>query len=303
MSALLPELTRLLAALFAAAAVAVTALAGCRLLARVHGWFQVRGNAFHSRRSSSGVVWLLRRTGVALLAAGNARWVPEKRLVQLARALRRAGGPSDLEPAELVAFMELTGIGFFALGVGLDAWLELGIASWFLAAAAGLCWPLIWLHDRIRHRHHLITRALPYNIDLLTLSVEAGLDFAAAVAKVVEKGRTGPLREELELVLKELKLGKTREEALRNLAARVGLASLTTFVNALVQADRMGTPLGRILRILATQMRVDRTHRAEKLANEAPVKLLLPLIAFIFPTVFIILFAPIAYSLFLGGSY
>ena len=104
-------------------------------------------------------------------------------------------------------------------------------------------------------------------------------------------------------MLKELKLGKTREEALRGLAGRAELIPLTTFANALIQADRMGTPLGRILRILATQMRIDRTHRAEKLANEAPVKLLLPLIGFIFPTIFIILFAPIAYSMFLGGTF
>jgi tight adherence protein C len=134
----------------------------------------------------------------------------------------------------------------------------------------------------------------------LTLSVEAGLDFAAAIGKVVEKGRKGPLADELSLLLRELKLGKTREEALRNLAARAGIASVSSLVSALVQADRMGTPLGKVLRILATQLRVERTQRAEKLANEAPVKMLFPLVCFIFPTVFLMLFGPIAYQVFVG---
>ena len=152
-------------------------------------------------------------------------------------------------------------------------------------------------------RHHAMVRALPYNLDLLTLSVEAGLDFAAALGKVVDKGRKGPLCDELSITLKELRLGKTRDEALRNLAARVELQSLTGFVQALVQADRMGTPLGKILRILSTQMRVERTQRAEKLANEAPVKLLVPLIGCIFPTIFLMLFGPIAYQVFFGGNF
>jgi tight adherence protein C len=169
-------------------------------------------------------------------------------------------------------------------------------------AAFGMFYPLIWVNDQVKKRHLQISRALPFNLDLLTLSVEAGLDFAAALGKVVEKGRKGPLSDELGITLKELKLGKTREEALRNLSARVELPTLTSFVHALIQADKMGTSLGKILRIQSTQLRIDRTQRAEKLANEAPVKLLLPLIGFIFPTIFIMLFGPIAYQVFFGGN-
>jgi tight adherence protein C len=152
-------------------------------------------------------------------------------------------------------------------------------------------------------RQRSIVRALPYAIDLLTLAVEAGLDFTAALSKVVEKGRKGPLADELSIAIRELKLGKTREEALRNLARRIDLPPLGSFVQALVQADRMGTPLGKVLRVLSTQMRVERTQRAEKLANEAPVKLVLPLVFFIFPTLFLMLFGPIACQVFLGGSF
>ena len=92
-----------------------------------------------------------------------------------------------------------------------------------LGALVGLFYPQMWLNDQIKKRHHLITRALPYNLDLLTLSVEAGLDFTGALGKVVEKGKTGPLREEFQLVLKQLKMGKTREEALKMMVARVDL--------------------------------------------------------------------------------
>ncbi len=156
------------------------------------------------------------------------------------------------------------------------------------------------MNDQVKKRHLLISRALPYNLDLLTLSVEAGLDFTAALAKVVEKGKHGPLREEMQIVLKQLKMGKTREEALKAMIARVDLPSLSTFVTALIQADKMGTSLGKVLRIQSTQLRIDRTQRAEKLAGEAPVKMLFPLIACIFPTVFMVLFGPIVFQFMFG---
>jgi tight adherence protein C len=171
------------------------------------------------------------------------------------------------------------------------------------AAVAGAAYPLLWLRDRIKARRTSIARALPYDLDLLTLSVEAGLDFAAALEKVVVKGRPGPLADELSVTVRELRLGTRREEALRNLAGRVDMPALSTFAQALIQADRMGTPLAKVLRLLATQLRVERTQRAEKLAAEAPVKLLLPLIGCIFPTIFLMLFGPIAWEVYLGGNY
>lgn len=102
-------------------------------------------------------------------------------------------------------------------------------------------------------------------------------------------------------MLKQLKMGKTREEGLKSMIARVDLPSLTTFVTALIQADKMGTSLGKVLRIQSTQMRIDRTQRAEKLAGEAPVKMLFPLIACIFPTVFMVLFGPIVFQFMFGN--
>jgi tight adherence protein C len=240
---------------------------------------------------------------LSVLAEANERRLPHRQLDRLDRELLKAGRPLELRPAELVAGMEAGAILFLGLGIAFARWTGLGPATWLGFALFGAAYPLLWLRDKVRQRHRAIARALPYNLDLLTLSVEAGLDFAAALAKVVEKGRKGPLASELAVTLRELKLGKTREEALRNLGRRVGLPALTSFVQALIQADRLGTSLGKVLRILSTQMRQDRTQRAEKLANEAPVKLLLPLIGCIFPTIFLMLFGPIAYQVFFGGSF
>jgi tight adherence protein C len=261
--------------------------------------------AFAPRRASAngGAPTTVRSAVIAPLAARNQRWVPPSAVARLDRWLRKAGRPLELTAAEVVALMQVAGALFLAGGVALSCWLRLGITVWVLALVGGAAYPLLWLRDRMRLRQRAIVRALPYGIDLLTLAVEAGLDFSAALAKVVEKGRKGPLAQELSIAIRELKLGKTREEALRNLALRVDLPPLSSFVQALVQADRMGTPLGKVLRVLSTQMRVERTQRAEKLANEAPVKLVLPLVFFIFPTLFLMLFGPIGYQVFLGGSF
>jgi tight adherence protein C len=242
----------------------------------------------------------LRRTLVAFLAALNARVLPRRVREGLEVLLGRAGHPGELTAGEVAALSELWGCALLPVGLVLSLCLDLSPLVVPAAVALGASYPLLWLRDKAKARAQAIVRALPYNLDLLTLSVEAGLDFAAAIGKVVEKGRRGPLADELSLVLRELKLGKTREEALRNLAGRARVASVSSLVSALVQADRMGTPLGKVLRILATQLRVERTQRAEKLANEAPVKMLFPLVCFIFPTVFLMLFGPIAYQVFVG---
>ncbi len=240
---------------------------------------------------------LIRRLG-----AMNRRFIWPSYEQRVRRGLIKGGEPLAYKPEDIMALQE---IGFV---VGLLAGLIImnGVGEnlgWSLAVAVlGMYYPLIWVNDQVKKRHFQIIRALPYNLDLLTLSVEAGLDFTAALAKVVEKGKTGPLKDEFQIVLKQLKMGKTREETLKALVARVDLPSLTTFVTALIQADKMGTSLGKVLRIQSTQMRIDRTQRAEKLAGEAPVKMLFPLIACIFPTVFMVLFGPIVFAFVFGDA-
>ncbi len=233
---------------------------------------------------------LIKKIGVRIR-----KYMSEKFELSVRKKLVMAGEPEGLKPEDILAMMVLsTGVGVaFVLLV-----LLMLNKSPFIAILGALSFfmPKMWLGDQVKKRHHSITRELPYAIDLLTLSVEAGLDFSAAVAMVVEKGRKGPLREEFSILMSEMKMGKTREFALKNMMERVNLAPLSSFIRSLVQADRMGTSLGKILRIQSTQMRIERTQKAEKLANEAPVKMLFPLVACIFPTIFMVLFGPIIYK-------
>jgi len=158
-----------------------------------------------------------------------------------------------------------------------------------------------WLRQALANRHRRIQRALPFVLDLLTLSVEAGMDFMTALQRNVERSSVDALGEELIRVVREIQVGKTRREALRDLADRVGLPDLKSVVNALVQADELGVSIGSILRIQADQMRQRRFENAERLANQAPVKMLGPLLLFIFPSVFFILLGPVIYRLIQQG--
>jgi tight adherence protein C len=290
-----PQILSIVAPVLTGAFAATAFLAASRL------YGHLRAQPAASARGGAGAA--LRSTVITRLGARNESWMPRAHLAQVDGWLRKAGRPLELTAGEVLALMQVSAALFLAGGVALSFWLRLGFAVWVLGLVGGGAYPLLWLRDRMRVRQRAILRALPYGIDLLTLAVEAGLDFTAALAKVVEKGPKGPLAEELSVAIRELKLGKTRDEALRHLARRVDLPPLNSFVQALVQADRMGTPLGQVLRTLSTQMRLARTQRAEKLANEAPVKLVLPLVFFIFPTLFLVLFGPIAYQVFFGGSF
>jgi tight adherence protein C len=277
-------------------AIVLAALAGALLalsLARVTTPLLVEA------RAQGEVGWarhLLRRLAGALDVH-----LPGAYLERLAAALVRAGEPHRLGARELVAVQVAGG----AAGLLVGGALALAGAPPLLAPALlllGALLPLQWLRDRVRTRQRAIVRALPYTLDLLTLSVEAGLDFAAGIARVVERGRPGPLRDELALVQRQLRLGKTREDALRALMDRVAVPGVSSFVRAVIQADRMGTRLGGVLRIQSSQLRQERSMRAEKLAAEAPVKMLFPLLACIFPTVFLILFGPILFAFLFGGG-
>lgn len=158
----------------------------------------------------------------------------------------------------------------------------------WLALYAGL-----WLRSVVQVRHHEIQRALPFVLDLLTLSVEAGMDFMSSLQRNIERRALDALGEELIRVVREIQVGKTRRTALRDMSERVNLPDLRSVVNALVQADELGVSIGAILHIQADQMRQRRFERAERLANEAPVKMLFPLMFFIFPSVFLVLLGPV----------
>lgn len=160
-------------------------------------------------------------------------------------------------------------------------------------ALFGWMYPAIWLKDRLAKRRGEMLKTLPFFLDLITLCVEAGLNMQGAMNQAVLKGPKGVLRDEFQRVLRDLRAGKSRAESLRDMAERLGEPSVTNFTIAVIQAERMGMNLGPVLRAQAEQRRTERFQRAEKLALEAPVKMLFPLIAFIFPCTFIVIFFPI----------
>jgi tight adherence protein C len=212
-----------------------------------------------------------------------------------------AMGKPEMLVEDFIVYQEFAAVFFTIFLLIMLNFFHKNLAYCVFGTVLGFIYPFIWLNDQIKKRQKKITRSLPYALDLLTLSVEAGLDFGAAIQTVIDKAQRGPLTEEFALMLSEIRMGRTREESLRNFSKRVQVTSVSAFVTNLVQADRMGTSLGKILRIQSTQMRIERTQYAEKRANEAPVKMLFPLVACIFPTVFMVLFGPIVYTFMSGG--
>jgi len=165
----------------------------------------------------------------------------------------------------------------------------------FVALKLMLLWviPDLWLHQAVRRRHVSIMKSLPFVLDLLTLSVEAGMDFISALQRNCQSRKLDALNEELLRMTKEIQVGLSRREALKNMSDRVRQSDLKSVAYALIQADELGVSIGAILRIQSDQLRSRRFDRAEKLANEAPTKMLGPLMLCIFPAVFIILLGPV----------
>ena len=151
--------------------------------------------------------------------------------------------------------------------------------------------PDMYLNLCRRQRSESILKSLPDVLDLLSVSVEAGLGFDAALQKVVEKSQ-GPLADEFDTALNEIRMGKPRREALRDMARRVEVDDVSTFVGAVVQADTLGVSISNVLAVQAEQVRQKRRQRAEEKAQKAPVKILIPMLFFIFPTIFIVLLGP-----------
>ncbi len=168
-------------------------------------------------------------------------------------------------------------------------------------ALAGYFFPTIWLRDVRAKRQKDVLRALPVYLDFITMAVEAGLNLNGALNQAMDKGPPGPLRNEFYMVVRDLRAGVPRADALRRMEKRLDMEEIASFVGTVIQAEKMGARLGTALRVQALQRRTERFQRAEKLAMEAPVKLILPLIVFIFPVTFIVLAFPIAMKFLMEG--
>ena len=168
----------------------------------------------------------------------------------------------------------------------------------FVAGLLMTIYPGAWLNTRIARRHMEILRALPNLLDLLTLSVEAGKDFMSSLRDILHRRKMDALGEEWMRTFQEIQLGRKRTDALRDLAHRVRQPDLTSVVNAIIQAEELGVSIGQLLRIQGDMLRNKRFSLAEKLANEAPVKIILPIVLFIFPAVMLILLVPLGMKVF-----
>lgn len=221
--------------------------------------------------------------------------LPIDQLEKYSRKLKRSGMDYLMTPEQYFGLHVIAAL-LMASAVYLSL-LMIGINDWLfplLGAMLGAMLPHLTLKDMRKRREKDIVRALPVYLDFLTMAVQAGLSLSGGIKQAVEKAPKGPLRDEFQRVLRDIKAGMSRLDALREMADRLDIRDINSFVIAIAQAEKTGASIGESLKIQADQRRVERFQRAEKLAMEAPVKLIFPLVAFIFPITFVILFFPIA---------
>jgi tight adherence protein C len=209
--------------------------------------------------------------------------------------LAQAGNPSGLGPAEFLGLKVLLagalGGGSFVLFTVSQMSARMTLIIPICLAVFGYLLPGIWLKRQIKSRRKEITKALPDAIDLLTISVESGLGFDPALMRVAEKW-DNHLSREFARVLSEMRIGKSKREALREMSQRVDEDGLTTFVSAVIQADQLGVAITQVLRIQSEAMRIKRRQRAEELAQKAPIKMLFPMAFLIFPSLYVVILGP-----------
>ena len=239
---------------------------------------------------------------VKKLGEVSTRFTPDKLLQETALKLELAGNPGRIDASTFLA-TRFIGAGVFGGLLLLIS--NLPSVDWptgrvilivIIFTVLGFFFPQLWLGSRISRRQTEVRKALPDALDLLTICVEAGLGFEAAMSKVADKWEN-----ELSLMfgrcIREIQLGKTQREALRDMADRIGLAELTSFVAAVIQSQMLGVSMAKVLRIQSDQMRMKRRQRAEEEAHKAPVKMIIPMALLTFPSIMIILMAPAGFQI------
>jgi tight adherence protein C len=223
------------------------------------------------------------------------RFVSVERLEKNSTILMRAGVDYLMSPEQMFG-LQCASAFLFGIFCSIGLYLSIGFDFIFviLAFVVGFFLPSLTLSDKRKKREKDILRMLPVYLDFFTMTVQAGMNLSGAIAQAVEKGPKGILNWELQRVIRDMTAGMSRLEGLRAMADRLQIKELSTFVSAVAQSEKTGASIGDTLRIQADQRRVERFQRAEKLAMEAPVKLIFPLVVFIFPMTFLIIGFPIA---------
>jgi tight adherence protein C len=222
------------------------------------------------------------------------RFTPERQLEETRRQLELAGNPNNMDAATFLGMRIGATVGFLVLAFLVFVMLApQNNAILFLIGATALGWflPSLWIKSKISRRQDIIVKALPDALDLLTICVEAGLGFDAAMGKVYEKW-DNDLSIAFGRVLQEIQLGKLRREAMRDMANRMDVPDVTSFVAAIIQSEQLGVSMSKVLRVQSDQMRVKRRQRAQEKAQQAPVKMMIPMVLLIFPSIWIVLLGP-----------
>jgi tight adherence protein C len=223
------------------------------------------------------------------------KYGPKQSAERLKTNLQQAGNPGNMTPVmfsgiRMVLFiMMLVIAGAVTFGQGMETPKALMYTA--VGGALGYLLPGMWLGRQIKTRKHNIVKALPDALDLLTISVEAGLAFDLALMRVAEKW-DNELSNEFKRVLTDTRLGRARRDALKDMAVRTGVEDVQTFTAAIIQAEQLGVSIGKILRIQSDQMRIRRRQRAEEAAHKAPIKMLIPMAFLIFPSLFVVILGP-----------
>ena len=225
------------------------------------------------------------------------RFTPQNAITSMSRKMEMAGNPGNMDPAVMFA-LRFLGIPLGAIFIILDSIAApgsfidgKGLIFALPAAVFGFYLPDLLLQSKIDRRQNEIRKAMPDGLDLLTICVEAGLGFDAAMSKLYEKW-DNEMGRAFGRVVREIQLGKLRREALRDMADRLGVNEMTSFVAAVIQSEQLGVSMAHVLRIQADQMRIRRRQIAEEEAHKAPIKMLLPMALFIFPALCIVLMTP-----------
>ena len=211
------------------------------------------------------------------------------------KRLAMAGNPGDMKVSDWLGIKAIgAGVGFgvlFILFGVLGGQIVQGLLLALVGAGIGYIGPEFWLGRRVKARQKAILIGIPDALDLLTISVRAGLGFDAALGKVVEKLK-GPLVDEFRRALAEVRVGKARREALRDIVPRTEVQPLTNFISAIIQAEQLGVSISKVLQVQSEQLRIERRQRAEEQAAQAPIKMLFPLVGCIFPSLFVVILGP-----------
>ncbi|MBP3946755.1 type II secretion system F family protein [Psychrobacter sp. K31L] len=204
-----------------------------------------------------------------------------------------AGVEYQFKPEHIIASKIISAFVFTVFVFILLVLAEQKLIFVLLATLFGYIYPDLWLKEAKKKRNNSISKNLPFFLDMITLSVESGLNLNGAIRQAVDKSPHGPVRQEFEKVVRDVKTGVSRADAFRKMSLRIDDQSIKSLVSSIIQAEKMGMNLGPILRSQADQRRIERFQKAEKMAMEAPVKLLFPLVAFIFPGTFIVIGFPV----------